>query len=79
MFGWTLHLSCTDTNTISKWKEVERSDMPHDPRHLGDPSGMSKTISRPMARSMETVQLYCVKISTISERTETSFHLSLVI
>jgi hypothetical protein len=48
------------------------------PTHLGVPSGMSKTISEPMVRSAQTVHLSSMKISTISKRTQTSFHLNLV-
>ena len=47
-----------------------------EPRHLGVPLGASKTISDPMVRSTQTVHLSCIKISTISKRTETRFHLS---
>jgi hypothetical protein len=47
-------------------------------RHLGVPSGASKTISEPMVCSAQTVHLSCVKISTIFKRARTSFHLSLV-
>ena len=54
------------------------NEIPHDPRHLGVPSGASKMISEPMVRSAQTVHRSCVKISTISKRTETSFHLSFV-
>jgi hypothetical protein len=48
------------------------------PSHLGVPSSASKTISMPMVRSMRTAHLSCVKISTISKQTQTSFKLSLV-
>jgi hypothetical protein len=34
--------------------------------HLGVPSGASKIIYEPVVRSMQTVHLSCVKISTIS-------------
>ena len=44
----TEHLSCTNTNTVSK---ADRNEIPHDPRHLGVPSGASKMISEPMVRS----------------------------
>jgi hypothetical protein len=47
-------------------------------RHQGVPSGASKMISEPMVRSAQTVHLSCVKTSTISKWTESSFHLSLV-
>jgi hypothetical protein len=40
--------------------------------------GCVKTISEPMVRSMQTMHLSYVKISTISKRTEMSIHLSLV-
>jgi hypothetical protein len=50
----------------------------HDPRHLGVASGASKTISKPMVRSAQTVHLSFVNISIISKQTKTSFHLSLV-
>jgi hypothetical protein len=43
---------------------------PPDPRHLGVPSGASKTIYEPMVCSVQTVHLSCVKIRTISKRTE---------
>ena len=116
----TVHLSWTDTSTISKRNEtsstrptsprcyigcvqtdlqaygtfdakratilhrrqhclqIDRNEISHDPRHLGVPSGASKTISNPMVRSAQTAHLSCVKTSTISNGTETRFHLSLV-
>ena len=64
----TMHLSCTDTNSL----QMERSEIPHDPRHLGVPSDASKTISKPMVRLTHTVHLSCVKILTISKWTELS-------
>jgi hypothetical protein len=63
------HLHCLQTY---------RKRIPHDPCHLGDPSGASKIISEPVVCSAQTVPLSCVKISTISKRSESSFHLSLV-
>jgi hypothetical protein len=45
---------------------------------LGVLSGGSKAIFEHVERSAQTVQLSCVKNSTISKRTETSIHLSLV-
>jgi hypothetical protein len=58
--------------------DVLINEIPHDPRHLGVPSGVSKTISEPMLRSAQTVDLTCVKISTIYEWTDSSFHLTLI-
>jgi hypothetical protein len=40
--------------------------------------GSFKMIFEPMVCSVQTVHLLCVKISTISNRTETSFHLCLL-
>jgi len=51
---------------------MERSETPHDPRHQGVPSGVSKMISEPLVRSTQTVQLSCVKISMISKWGELS-------
>ena len=56
---------------------MDRSEIPYDTRHLGVPLGVSKLISYHMVRSMQTVQLCCIKISTISEQTKSSLHLSL--
>jgi hypothetical protein len=52
------------------------SELPLDPHHLGVPSGAPKMISKPIARSMQTVHLSCVEISTISKWTKVSFHLT---
>jgi hypothetical protein len=57
--------------------QMDRNEILHDPHHLGVPSGASKIISKLTVRSAQTVQLSWLKISTISKRTETSFHLSL--
>jgi hypothetical protein len=70
----TVHLYCTDTNTVSKRTETRF----HNTHHLGLPSGACKTISEPTVRLVKTAHLSCVKISTISKQTQTSFNLSLV-
>jgi hypothetical protein len=57
---------------------MDPNGIPHDPRHLGVPSGASKMISEPVVHLAQTIHLSCVKISTISKRTKSSFHLSLV-
>jgi hypothetical protein len=56
----------------------DRDKFWHGPRHLRVLSGASKMISEPMVRSVQTVHLSCIKISTISIWTETSFHFSLI-
>jgi hypothetical protein len=58
--------------------QTDRNEIPRDARHLGVPSGASKTMSEPMVRSAQTVHLSCVKTSTISKQTKMSFDLSLV-
>jgi hypothetical protein len=58
--------------------QTDRNDLPFEPRHLGVPSGASKTISKAMVHLLQTVYLSCTETNTVSKRTETSFHLSLV-
>ena len=70
----TVHLSYINTNTISK----RTDEIPHDPRHLGVPSGASKTISERMVRSAQTVHRSYGKINIISKQTKTSFQLSFI-
>jgi hypothetical protein len=55
---------------------MNQNEIPHDPRHLGVASGASKMISEAMVRLAQTVHLSYVKISTILEQTESSFHLA---
>jgi hypothetical protein len=57
---------------------MDRNVILQAPRHLVVPSGVSKMISKPTARSAQTMLLSWIKISTISKSTETRFHLSLV-
>jgi hypothetical protein len=58
--------------------KIDQNEIWHDPHHLWVPSGASKTISDVVVRVAQTVLLSCVKISTIFEWTELSFHLSIV-
>jgi hypothetical protein len=58
--------------------KIDQNEIPHDPRHLGDPLGASYTISEPTAHSTQIEHQSCIKSSTISKRTESSFDLSLV-
>ena len=43
---------------------MDQNEIPHDPRHLGVPSGAYKMISEPMISLAQTVHLSCVRIST---------------
>jgi hypothetical protein len=63
----TLTLSQNGSKRDSTW-----------PTCLGLPLGVFKMISEPMVRLAQTAHLSCVKISTISKRTLTSFHLCLI-
>jgi hypothetical protein len=58
--------------------QMDQNEIPHDPRHLGVPSGASKMISEAMLCLAQTEHLSCVKISNNFERSESSFQLSLV-
>jgi hypothetical protein len=58
--------------------QPDRNKIPPDPRHIIVPSGVSNTIFEPLVRSIQTVHLCCVKITTLSKRTKPSFHLSIV-
>jgi hypothetical protein len=46
--------------------QIDQNEIPHDPHDLGVRSDASKTISKAVVCSAETVHLSCVKISTIS-------------
>jgi hypothetical protein len=71
----TVHLSCSNTNNISKWTEV-RFQMTHVTSEFH--RVRLKWFLSLMVHSAQTVYLSCVKISTISKWTRTSFHLTLI-
>jgi hypothetical protein len=56
---------------------MDQNEILHDPRPLGVTSSASKMISELTVHWVQTVHLSWMKISTVSKRTETSFHLSL--
>jgi hypothetical protein len=71
----TVHLSCTETNTVSKSTETTF----HKTIITKEIHGVRpKMISKPMVRSTHTKHLTCIKVSTLSKWIETSIHLSLV-
>jgi hypothetical protein len=88
----TMHLSCTDTNTVSKWTERRfhmtylASRLALSPngtkwastwaRNIGVPSGASKTIFEPTVRLAQSVHLACSNTNAVSECTKTRFHMS---
>jgi hypothetical protein len=72
------HKPCTylaPTLTLSLNRPKWDSTWPTSPRRS---IGSVQNVSKPMVCSAQTVHLSCVKISTISKRTEMSFYLSLV-
>jgi hypothetical protein len=58
--------------------QTDSNKLPLEPHHLGVPSGACNTTFEPMVHSTQIAHLSCVKITTISKRTQTSFHLSLI-
>jgi hypothetical protein len=56
--------------------QIDSNKLPLEPHHLGVSSSASKTISKPMVRSAQTMHLYCTDTNTISKRTEMRFHLT---
>ena len=69
---------CTNLTSTLTPSPNGPNEIPHDPRHLGVLSGASKTISELVVPSAQTVHRSCVKISTISKWTKTSFQLNFV-
>jgi hypothetical protein len=65
-------------NRHQHYLQIDQNEIPHDPRHLGVPSGASKMISEAVVCLAQTVHLSYIKISTIFERTKLSFLSSLV-
>jgi hypothetical protein len=68
-----MHLSCTD---IEHCLQMERREIPHDPRHLGVLLGTFKIISEPMVRSTQTVHYLASRLALSPNGL--SFHLSLL-
>jgi hypothetical protein len=49
---------------------------PPDPRHLGVPSGASKTIYEPMVRLTQTEHLSCTDANAVSKQNEMRFYMA---
>jgi hypothetical protein len=75
MLAQIVHLSCTDTKTVSKQTKM-RFNMTH--VTLVFYRVCPKLFLRPWYVQRKTMHLSYVKISTISKRTEMSIHSSLV-
>jgi hypothetical protein len=61
---------------IQQYLQKDRNEILHDPRHLGVPSGVSKSVSKAMVRLVQTVDLSCTDTNTISKWTETRFYMT---
>jgi hypothetical protein len=53
---------------------MDRNELPVEPRNLGVPSGVSKTISEPMICLVQSMHLSCTDTNTVSKQTEPKFH-----
>jgi hypothetical protein len=66
------------SNRQQHYLQMDQIVIPHDPRHLGLPSGACKMIFWACGTFSANRALSYVKISTISKWTESSIHLSLI-
>jgi hypothetical protein len=55
---------------------MNQNELPLDQCHQEVPSAMPEKISMPMVHSMQTIQLSCADINTISKQTKMSFQLT---
>jgi hypothetical protein len=56
--------------------QMDRKKLALEPCHLGVPSGVSKIISEPILRLVQTVYLCCIDTKTVSKWTKTRFHMT---
>ena len=62
----------------SHYLQMDGNKIPHDPCHLGVPSGASKMFSEPMVHFMQTMHLSCPDTNIVFKRTERRFHMTQV-
>jgi hypothetical protein len=60
----------------SHYLQMDQTELPLEPRHLGVPSSASKMISMPMVCSEQTMHLSCTNANTVSKQIETRFHMT---
>ena len=53
---------------------MDRNELPLEPCHLVVPSGVTKMISEPMIRLVQTMHLSCTDANTTSKQKEERFH-----
>jgi hypothetical protein len=68
----TVHQSCIRSDYL----QTDRTELLVEPRHIGVPSSVSKTISMPMICLVKTVHLSCTNINTVSKWTKMRFHMT---
>jgi hypothetical protein len=69
-----MHLSCVNISRL----QMDRNELPLEPRHVGVPSSASKMTYEPMVCLAQAVQQSYANINIVSIWTETRFHSSLV-
>jgi hypothetical protein len=75
-YGMFSAFSINNAPILHQDPQMDRNKLPPEPRHVGVPSGASKSISEPMLRLVQTMLLSCSDTNTVSKRTETRFHMS---
>jgi hypothetical protein len=56
--------------------QIDQSEHPLEPHHIGGPSGASKRISEPIVHLAQTVHLSCTDTINVTKWTEIRFHMS---
>ena len=86
----SLNLMITNFQLSKRWQQVRYPPSKYTPtRRLYNPTHYavgptmmdsmerpSKPISKPMGRSTQSVQLYCIDVNTVSKETEMRFHMT---
>jgi hypothetical protein len=57
---------------------MDQNEIPFDPRYLGGPLGVAKKIPMHVVHSAQTMRQSGAEINSVSNQTETSFHLTRV-
>ena len=55
---------------------MDRNELSLEPRHLGVLEGVSKMISEPMVRLVQTVHLSCTDTNTVCKEKEVRFRMT---
>jgi hypothetical protein len=66
------------SEVVVRLAQIDQSENPLDPRHLGVRSGSSITISEPMVHLVQIMHLSCTNTNIVSKQTETRFHMTYI-